>query len=102
MRSLHEFAAALKVAKAARRLTDIELAERTGLSAQSVRHILSGDTAPRLTNAMALAKELGLELILVPQEAAQSLAQPPQAQRTVISDVERLLASNTLIPNPKA
>lgn len=92
----------MKAAKAARRLTDIELAERTGLSAQSVRHILSGDTAPRLTNAMALAQELGFELMLVPQEAAQSLAQPQQAQRTVISDVERLLLGNALIPKPKA
>ena len=56
MRSLNEFATAMKAAKDARRLTANELASRTGLSAQAVRHMLSGGTAPRLSNAMALAQ----------------------------------------------
>lgn len=92
MRSLNEFATAMKAAKDARRLTATELAHRTGLSAQAVRHMLSGGTAPRLSNAMALAHELGYEFVLVPREVAQSLHQPPQAERTVVSDVERLIA----------
>ena len=58
---------------------------------QAVRQALAGETAPRLTNAMALALELGYELVLVPVEVAQSLGQAAQAERTVLSDVERLL-----------
>ncbi|OBY87049.1 helix-turn-helix transcriptional regulator [Delftia sp. JD2] len=101
MRSLQEFAETMREAKKARRLTVNELANRTGLSAQSVRHVLEGATAPRLTNAMALAQELGFELMLVPSEAAQSLVQRQRAGRTVVSDVERLIPGNAPGPNPK-
>ncbi len=93
MRTLQEFASTLKDAKKVRRLSDIELAARTGLSPQGVRLALGGKSAPRLTTAMALAQELGLELVLVPREAAQSLAQPQPDARTVLSDVELLLQS---------
>lgn len=95
MRTLAEFAAALTNAKKTRKLTANALAQRTGLTSQAVRQILAGETAPRLTNAMALASELGLELVLLPKDAAQSLAAPPQAPRTVVSDVERLVQART-------
>lgn len=91
MRNLHEFASALTAAKRERKVTANDLAEKTGLSPQAVRQALAGVTAPRLTNAMALAQELGYELVLVPVEVAQSLGQAAQAERTVLSDVERLL-----------
>lgn len=94
MRTLSEFAVALSDAKKARKLTANALAQRTGLTPQAVRQILAGESAPRLTNAMALASELGLELVLLPKDAAQSLAAPQHAQRTVMSDVERLLRDN--------
>lgn len=94
MQSLKEFAAALAQAKRGRHITATELAERTGLSPQAVRQMLAGKTAPRLTNAMALAQELGLELVLMPSEAANSLSQPRQTVRTVVSDVERLIAAS--------
>ncbi|WP_139285419.1 helix-turn-helix domain-containing protein [Acidovorax soli] len=69
-----------------------ELAQRTGLSSLAVRQILSGTSAPRITNAMALAQELGLELVLVPTVVADGLERPPKkAQRTVVTDLERLL-----------
>jgi transcriptional regulator with XRE-family HTH domain len=93
MRTLPEFASVLKDAQKERRLSDIELAARTGLSPQGVRLALSGKSAPRLTNAMALAQELDLELVLLPREAAQSLAQHQPDARTVLSDVELLLQS---------
>lgn len=98
MRTLSEFATTLNEAKKARKLTANALAERTGLTAQAVRQILSGESAPRLTNAMALAAELGLELVLLPKDAAQSLAVPLQSQqRTVVSDVERLVQGSSAI-----
>lgn len=67
MKTLQEFADALTEAQKARKLTARELADSVGLSDLSVRKILSGQTAPRLTNAMALASELGFELVLVPK-----------------------------------
>lgn len=94
MRSLAEFSTTLADAKRSRKLTANALAQRTGLTPQAVRQILAGESAPRLTNAMALASELGLELVLLPKEAAQALAgaqQGSQAPRTVVSDVERMV-----------
>ncbi len=96
MKTLHEFASTLKASQKAQRVTAVELADRLGLSAQAVRQMLAGTTAPRLTNAMALADELGLELVLVPKEIAQSLSQPAKVERATKSDVERLLSGEPL------
>ena len=92
MKTLQEFADALTEAQKARKLTAKELADSVGLSDLSVRRILSGQAAPRLTNAMALASELGLELVLVPKEVAQSLSGAPKKPRSVLSNVERRLS----------
>lgn len=91
MKALGEFSLAMTNAKKARGISAITLAEKTGLSPLAVRNILAGVSAPRLTNAMALASELGLELVLLPKDVAQSLEQAPQEQRKVLSDVERRL-----------
>ena len=92
MKTLQEFADALSEAQKARKLTARELADSVGLSDLSGRKILSGQTAPRLTNAMALASELGLELVLVPKEVAQSISGAPKKPRSVLSNVERRLS----------
>lgn len=92
MKTLQEFADALTGAQKARKLTAKELADSVGLSDLSVRRILSGQTAPRLTNAIALASELGLELVLVPKEVAQSISGAPKKPRSVLSNVERRLS----------
>ena len=91
MKTLQEFADALTEVQKARKLTARELADSVGLSDLSVRRILSGQTAPRLTNAMALASELGLELVLVPKEVALSISGAPKKPHTVLSNVERRL-----------
>ena len=92
MKTLQEFADALTEAQKARKLTAKELADSAGLSDLSVRRILSGQTAPRLTNAIALASELGLELVLVPKEVALSISGAPKKPRSVLSNVERRLS----------
>ena len=91
MKTLQDFANTLTQAQKERELTAKELAEEVGLSDLSVRKILSGQSAPRLTNAMALASVLGYELVLVPKEVAQSFlgAKKPH---TVLSNVERRLS----------
>lgn len=91
MHTLSEFSRALTAAQKSSRVTATALAQKTGLSTLAVRKILSGESAPRLTNAMALASELGLELVLLPKDAAQSLAGNHQAERTVLTDIERRL-----------
>lgn len=91
MQTLQDFANAMSKAKTERRASATNLARKTGLSPLAVRKILSGEAAPRLTNAMALASELGLELILVPKGAAQSLSAASEGERTVLTDIERRL-----------
>jgi len=94
MKTLGEFAQALSQGQKAQKVSAKDLAERTGLSPLAVRQILAGKSAPRLTNAMALAAELGLELVLVPQAVAQSLSAQPPAERTVQTNVERWVSSS--------
>ncbi|RYF57020.1 MAG: XRE family transcriptional regulator [Comamonadaceae bacterium] len=94
MQTLRDFAVAITHAQKDRGLTAKELAARTGLSDQAVRTMLHGEAAPRLTNAMALADALGMELVLMPKAAADGFrrsASSEPASRTVISDVERRL-----------
>lgn len=101
MQTLAEFASAMLTAQKARKLPLNELAERTGLTRQTVRQILTAETAPRLTNAMALASELGFELVLLPKEVAQSIATAAQHERRVLTDIERRLgveAASTVKP----
>lgn len=97
MRTLQQFADTLRLAKAEQGLSAIELASRTGLTPLAIRKILAADAAPRLTNAMALAEELGFELILVPKNLAQSLSATGEGERTVFTDLERRLGQ---VANP--
>ena len=103
MKTLQEFANTLTEAQKAHKLTARELADSVGLSDLSVRRILSGQTAPRLTNAMALASELGFELVLVPKEIAQTFIAGPRKPHTVLSNVERRLGmASTLSQDVKS
>lgn len=72
-------------------MTTKEQAARAGLSSLAVRQILPVKSAPRLTNAMALVKDLSLELVLVPEALADGLRPRRKTLGTVVSDVERIL-----------
>lgn len=98
MRTLRDFSTALTQAQKASAVTAKDLASRTGLSDQAVRAMLHGEAAPRLTNAMALADALGLELVLMPKAAAEGYrhTETSPATRTVLSDVERRLGVRKL------
>ncbi|MFN9474646.1 hypothetical protein [Acidovorax sp.] len=71
------------------------MAEKTGLTDQSVRAMLHGNAAPRLTNAMAVADALGMEFVLVPKAMAEGMrsSSEDRSPRTVVSDVERRLGT---------
>lgn len=97
MKKLAEFAAALRTAKAEQNRTVTSLAEGTGLTIAAVRRILAGEAAPRLTTAMAMAEQLGLELVLVPAAVAEGMrTSSAGAERTVLSDIERQLGGDPL------
>jgi ribosome-binding protein aMBF1 (putative translation factor) len=96
MKTLQDFADGLKAAKDERMVSASKLADEVGLSKLTVRNILSAEAAPLLTNAMALASALGLELVMVPKDVAQSLSEAKKPH-TVLSNVERRLASGSSV-----
>lgn len=90
MQTLSQLAEALDNARLARGLSYKALAARCGLTPLAVRHALQGKTALRATNLMALADELGLELVLVPKTVAASLAGASDpASKNVVNDAPR-------------
>ncbi|WP_411877652.1 helix-turn-helix domain-containing protein [Polaromonas sp. YR568] len=73
------------------------LAQRTGLTPLSVRNILQGRTAPRVTTLMAIADQLGLELLLLPKVVATGLQahSVEEAAPPALSRVDRIVAETS-------
>src|SRR5690606_12614089 len=65
----------LAQARSAAGLTQAQLAERAGLSRMAVQKAESGNTDPRLSTRPAVARRLGLALILVPSVLRAELRQ---------------------------
>lgn len=94
MKTPMEFSNALTEAKEQRRMKLSELAERTGLSPLAVSQMLDGKVSPRLSNAMAVADALGLEVVLMPKGAAASFENSNRTpERTVRSALEQRLST---------
>lgn len=66
---------ALARARQASRLTQAEIARKSGLSRMAVQKIESGSTDPRLSSLLAIAQSMGMDLILVPVAIRQELEQ---------------------------
>lgn len=81
MKTLAELGHALDEARRKKGLSNKDLAARIGLTPLTVGHVLSGKSAVRATNLMAMADELDLELVLLPKAVAETVgqAQPPAA-----------------------
>lgn len=73
------------------------LAERTGLTPLSVRNVLQGRSAPRITTLMALADQLGLEVLLLPKVVASGLQAhtAEEAPPPALSRVDRIVAETS-------
>jgi len=94
MKTPMEFSNALTEAKEQRRMKLSELAEMTGLSPLAVSQMLGGKVSPRLSNAMAVADALGLEVVLMPKGAAASFENSNRTpERTVRSSIEQRLST---------
>jgi transcriptional regulator with XRE-family HTH domain len=70
MKTLSEIATRLEDERLRLMLDYQTLAEKTGLTPLSVRNVLQGRTAPRITTLMAIADQLGLEVLLLPKVVA--------------------------------
>lgn len=97
MKTLSEVAKRLEDERRRLMLDYQALAERTGLTPLSVRNVLQGRSAPRITTLMALADPLGLEVLLLPKVVASGLQAhtaeepPPPA----LSRVDRIVAETS-------
>jgi transcriptional regulator with XRE-family HTH domain len=97
MKTLTEIATRLEGERQRLVLDYQALAERTGLTPLSVRHILQGRTAPRVTTLMAIADQLGLELLLLPKVVATGLQahSVEEPAPPALSRVDRIVAETS-------
>ena len=98
MKTLSDMASRLEGERQRLALDYLALAEKTGLTVLSVRSILQGRTAPRITTLMAIADPLGLEVLLLPKVVAAGL-QAPSAEGALpaLSRVDRIVAETSAL-----
>lgn len=73
MKNHAELAETLRGRMKERAVTQQELREAAGLSKQTLTHVLNAQRDYKVSTLFALADRLGLELVLVPKEAAAGL-----------------------------
>ncbi len=73
MKTLKDIADALQQSRTESGTRINTLVERTGLTAVTLRGLLTGTRDSRLTTLMAVADELGLALVLVPKAVAGAI-----------------------------
>ncbi|MBP0599471.1 helix-turn-helix domain-containing protein [Herbaspirillum sp. LeCh32-8] len=74
MISLQDIGARIRAARKARNLTAIELADRAGMHRNTLLALETGKGNIELGKLLSLCSELELELLLVPQQAADMRA----------------------------
>jgi transcriptional regulator with XRE-family HTH domain len=109
MKTLSEVAARLEGERQRLGLEYQAIAESTGLTPLSVRSVLQGRTAPRITTLMAIADRLGLEVLLLPKVVATGLQAhtaeeppPPALSRVdrIVAETSQLAGANTRNARP--
>lgn len=94
MQTLGQLAYALEAARKERRMSYDELARGAGLTPLATRRAMQGTAAPRVTTLMALAGQLGLEVVVVPQVVAQGLEGTHPAPPRPLTDIEKLASGD--------
>lgn len=91
MKIAQRIAETLRSAKREQKLTTAELERRTGLTAVSIRAALSGLKDSKLSTIIAIAHELELDLVLVPEAVSASIAPAtyPAPQVKTLTDAVR-------------
>ena len=101
MKTLREMATRLEAERQRLKLDYQSIAANTGLTPLSVRSVLQGRTAPRITTLMAIADQLGLEVLLLPKVLAAGLeahgaAGAGEGAEPALSQVDRIIAQTRL------
>ncbi|MET0265127.1 MAG: helix-turn-helix transcriptional regulator [Duganella sp.] len=91
MKTLTEVGASLQQARAERGVTQQALALQTGLTPVTMRGVFTGKTDARISTIMALADQLGLELLLVPKVISAAIDPPKSPAPSVQSRVSRII-----------
>ncbi|AIY41834.1 hypothetical protein LT85_2676 [Collimonas arenae] len=68
------------------------MTRESGLTAVTIRGVLSGRSDPRLSTLMTIADQLGLEVMLLPKNMAASIAAKPPVEDEIQSLVAAALA----------
>lgn len=91
MNTLNSIAESLRLGRKGR--FDVELAQKTGLSRQSVSKALSGNHNFNVTTLLAIAEANGQEVLVVPREVARALKgsnQTAPSVATITDDLKSL------------
>lgn len=96
MKSIGELSTALRTAMRENRMTQESVREAAGLSRQTMVNVLKGTEDFKVSTLLAVADRLGLELLLVPKDAARGLQAPQTATpvpvvETVVDRVRKRL-----------
>jgi transcriptional regulator with XRE-family HTH domain len=91
MKALRDIAGALRARTAAQRLTQAQLRESAGIAQRTLTNVLSGREDFKVSTLLALCDRLGLEMVLVPTEAAKALEAGQPTQPTVTTRVAAAL-----------
>ncbi len=105
MKTLLEMAQRLESERQRLKLDYQAIAEKTGLTPLSVRSAMQGRTAPRITTLMAIADQLGLEVLLLPKVVATGLQAPAgggEGPAPALSSVDRIVAQTWQRAQPGA
>lgn len=99
MKSYAEIAQVLRNSAKTRKVTQAALRDRSGVSQRTVTKVLGGHDDFKVSTLLAMADRLGLELLLVPKEAARAVAGGSQATSPIVKT--RVQAALDRIPAPK-
>lgn len=91
MKTHAEIAQMLRSSLAHRHVPQSKLREQAGVSQRTLTNVLSGHEDFKVSTLLALADRLGLELLLVPKEAAQAVSAGAVTQPVVKSRVQGAL-----------
>ncbi|AKZ63177.1 DNA-binding protein [Herbaspirillum hiltneri N3] len=96
MQSLLALGSQIRSARKARQLSSTSLAERSGIHRNTLQALETGKGNIELSKLLSICAELGLELLLVPQEvsAQRAAEQGGEGARTELSERLHTLMRN--------
>ena len=99
MRTHTEIAQLLRNSLEHQQLPQARLRELAGISQRTLTNVLSGREDFKISTLLALTDRLGLELVMVPREAAQAVSAGVVTQPVIKSRVQEALDRVTTAPH---